>query len=128
MQEIKDRKFQFWFYRVSHGELLIRSPKSKENPKNIDIMFFDIRYIELPRFLDEIMLDEATNEEILYLNNKLGEPLKDRKVTIIVSRGIRYLIVASFFKVKENELDLFELPFEKLGLSIGVIEVDTDFR
>ncbi|NOV04838.1 hypothetical protein [Paenibacillus planticolens] len=93
MQEIKDRKFQFWFYRVSHGELLIRSPKSKENPKNIDIMFFDITYIELPRFLDEIMLDEATSEEILYY-----------------------------------ELDLFELPFEKLGLSIGVIEDDTDFR
>lgn len=115
----ENRKFQFWFYRVSHGELLIRSPKSKENPKNIDILFFDISYIELPRFLDEIILDDATNDEIIYVNNKIGEPSNDQKVTIIVSRGIRYLIVASFFKVKETELDLFEHPFEKLGLSLS---------
>ncbi|MDD9266159.1 hypothetical protein ACFPES_03840 [Paenibacillus sp. GCM10023248] len=112
-QGFKNKKFQFWFYRVSHGELLIRSPKNKENQKNIDILFFDIRYIELPRVLDEIVLDDATNEEINYVNNKLGEHITDQKVTIIVSKGIRYLIVASFSKVKENELDLFEHPFNE---------------
>jgi hypothetical protein len=118
MHVIKDRKFQFWFYRVNHGELLIRSPKSKENPKNIDIMFIAIRYIELPRLLDEISLEEATNEEILYVKSKLGdEPILNKEVTIIVSKGIRYLIVASYSKVIENELELFELPFEKIGFS-----------
>lgn len=119
MHEFKNRKFQVWFYRVSHGELLIRSPKSKENPKNIDILFYDISYIELPRFLDEIILATATKEEIIYVNSKLSEPLYNRKITIIVSKGIRYLIVASFLKVQENELDLFEHPFEKLGLSLN---------
>ncbi|NOU68785.1 hypothetical protein GC096_32700 [Paenibacillus sp. LMG 31461] len=114
----ENRKFQFWFYRVSHGELLIRSPKSKENLQNIDILFFDISYIELPRFLDEIILDDATNDEIIYVNNKIGEPSNDQEITIIVSKGIRYIIVASFLKVKETELDVFEHPFEKLGLSL----------
>lgn len=35
-----NRKFKFWFYQVSHGEAIIRSPKIDENKVydgNIDI-------------------------------------------------------------------------------------------
>jgi hypothetical protein len=33
-----DRRFQFWQYRVSHGELLVRSPKDAAHPRNVDLM------------------------------------------------------------------------------------------
>jgi hypothetical protein len=34
-----DRSFQVWAYSVSHGQLLIRSPKSEATPENIDLAF-----------------------------------------------------------------------------------------
>ena len=33
IKKFGDRNFQFWHYRVSHGELLIRSPKDANNFK-----------------------------------------------------------------------------------------------
>src|SRR5688572_21548763 len=33
VRERRDRSFQVWAYSVSHNQLLIRSPKSKETPR-----------------------------------------------------------------------------------------------
>jgi hypothetical protein len=43
------RKFQFWQYRVSHGEVLVRSPKDAAHPRNVDLMFVGVEYVDLPR-------------------------------------------------------------------------------
>lgn len=112
MESFSDRVFKFWHYHISHGELLIRSHKNASHDKNIDIMFFDVIYIELPRNLSNIKIEKATEEEILHVNQKMDKTIKPENITILVSNDKRYLIVASFMIVEENELDMFELPFD----------------
>ena len=34
----ENSEFQLWEFKVSHGSLLIRSPKGPETPKNIDLV------------------------------------------------------------------------------------------
>lgn len=114
-EKLKSRDFQLWYYRVSHGELLIRSPKDKENITNIDIMFFDVKYIELPRHLPNLTLEEAKYEDKIYLKEKTGHNYLKKDIVVINSNGNRHIIVATIYKIIENELDLFDLPFEKLG-------------
>ena len=56
MKDLKNRNFQLWEYHVSHGSLLIRSPKRGEDTKNIDIVFAGVEYMALPRHLKSVEL------------------------------------------------------------------------
>ena len=114
MKSFGDRKFQLWYYTVSHGELLIRSPKTPDNPKNIDIMFIDVIYSELPRYLYNLKIEETKSEDIIYLQERLNGPTKLGEVTVLSSNGKRYFVAASLIKIDENELDMFELPEESV--------------
>ena len=114
MKSFGDRKFQLWYYTVSHGELLIRSPKTPDNPKNIDIMFIDVIYSELPRYLYNLKIEETKSEDIIYLQERLNGPTKLGEVTVLLSNGKRYFVAASLIKIDENELDMFELPEESV--------------
>ena len=55
-------RFQLWGYTVSHGQLLLRSPKSDERPTQIDVLFKNVGFIQLPIALDglEIHLSKPT--------------------------------------------------------------------
>jgi hypothetical protein len=39
------RRFQLWEYRVSHGSLLVRSPKGPDATTNVDLVFDGVEYI-----------------------------------------------------------------------------------
>lgn len=108
----KDRSFQLWEYRVSHGSLLIRSPKKDGQRFNVDLKFFGVEYISVPRHLREIALSSATNEEMQYLERLLAKPIEKEKIFVFQSPAARYIVVAAGMKVDENELDIFESPFE----------------
>lgn len=113
IKSFESREFKFWHYNISHGELLIRSIKSSNNAKNIDIMFFDVIYVELPRNIPDLKIEEPKDEDILYIKEKVNKPVKLEDITILSSNDKRYLVVASIMKIIENELDMFELPFNK---------------
>jgi hypothetical protein len=40
-----DRYFQLWEYQVSHGMLLLRSPRSPEHQTNLDVLFHGVEYV-----------------------------------------------------------------------------------
>ncbi|MDQ0873890.1 hypothetical protein QFZ77_002549 [Paenibacillus sp. V4I3] len=81
-RDFEGRKFQLWHYKVSHGELLIRSPKNDKNYKNIDIMFFDVKYIEVPRFLPNIKIEEVNEDDISYVCDKLTKNVAKEDIYI----------------------------------------------
>lgn len=82
--EFADRKFKFWFYQVQHSEAIIRSTK--------------------------VDLDKATEEDMMYLEQKLGKNIPAKKIVVLVSEGKRYYIVTSIIKIMENDLDYGVLP------------------
>lgn len=46
--------FQLWEYRVSHGLMLIRSPSTPERECNIDIVFADVTFLQISRFMHNL--------------------------------------------------------------------------
>lgn len=108
---LKGRLFQFWEYRVSHGSLFLRSPKTKELGTNVDVMFKDVIYVALPRFLYEIDIVEPTTEEIRCVNDLISPPHEIINLYIILSRERRFSVAAASFRVETNDLEMMESAF-----------------
>jgi hypothetical protein len=114
-----DRLFQLWEYRVSHGELMIRSPKSPagtdgpERDTNVDIAFVGVKYLAVPCLLSGIRLKPPTDEEVNELKAIIGKSVTADNVWILSSSGKRFSVVGSRIWISENEMDIFESPFQK---------------
>jgi hypothetical protein len=109
---LRGRKFQLWEYKASHGSLLIRSPKHGDIQQNIDIKFFGVIYLAIPRHLNEIHIAEPNKDELEFLETKIGKKELQKKIYIIVSGEHRYSIVSEAYKIDSNELDIFDSPFD----------------
>ena len=113
-----DRIFQVWEYQISHGQLLIRSPKApatKTSPEaltNIDLVCLDVEYMALPRVLRGLELLPPTSDEIRHLEVLLGKAIDPNNIKILASEGKRFPVVAWKFSLWENDWDIFESPFE----------------
>jgi hypothetical protein len=106
------RKFQFWQYSVSHGELLVRSPKDAAHPRNADIMFAGVEYVDLPRFLADLEVDEPSDEDLARAEERLGKPVGRQSVVVLKSQGRHYLVVAAAAKAVASDMDIFDSPFK----------------
>lgn len=106
------RKFQFWQYSVSHGELLIRSPKDAAHPRNADIVFVGVEYVDLPRFLLDVEIREPADEDVARAEERLGKPVQRQSVVVLKSQGRHYLVVAGVAKAVETDMDIFDSPFK----------------
>ena len=109
-KRFNNRKFKFWFYHITHSEAIIRSERTEEFEKNIDIYFGDIQYMEMPAVLSELKLDNANEADIIYLAEKTGKAVRPKDVTVLLSGGRRYYIIASIIRIMENSLEPNELP------------------
>ena len=113
-----NRKFKVWEYQVSHGQLLIRSPKApatKTSPEfltNVDLVCLDVEYMAIPRVLRGVEILPPTSDEIRYLEALLGKTIDPGHVKILASEGKRFPIVALRVSLSENDWDIFESPFE----------------
>jgi len=113
-----DRTFKVWEYQVSHGQLLIRSPKSPSTEQsvelltNIDLVCLGVEYMAVSSFLRGLELLPATANELNELGDLLGKAIEPNSVRVLASGGKRFPIVASSFALSENDWDIFESPFE----------------
>jgi hypothetical protein len=108
--DFPDRRFQLWEYRVSHGGLLIRSPKGPNEVVNVDLVFDGVEFISCPRMMPGIRLDTAGADDILHVQNAGHEIGPADEVFVLVSRGFRHLVVASSLRMNEHDGDIFDSP------------------
>ena len=108
----KDR-FQYWHYQVSHGFLLIRSPKNESRLTNKDLVFSGVEYSELPSVLNGLKVEllDIGMHDFSKRVSFYPERFEDKSY-VITSGRFKYYILASHCKVIENHLDFFELPFD----------------
>ncbi|PTY02774.1 hypothetical protein DB347_22770 [Opitutaceae bacterium EW11] len=106
------RVFQTWEFRVSHGQLLIRSPKGKSDPTNQDVIFHGVEFMEIPRYFSGLEVADATEEETRKVAMKIPDRIKKVKVFVLISANQRSLVAAAAFKQSENELDIFVTSLE----------------
>ncbi len=101
-----NRPFTLYDYSVSHGLLLLRSDKRKGFDENIDIIFYDTRFIQIPAFLNDIDISKSENkEDILYPSLDKYFSRDENNLFKIISSEENFYIAASFVRVFENELD-----------------------
>ena len=103
-----ERKFQVWEYWISHSQLLLRSHKTVTHAQNIDIIFIDVKYIELPTFMTDLEVTAPSAEDYMKAEQAMGRPVPAERVFAILANGRRHLIVAGRMDVFENELELFQ--------------------
>src|SRR5262245_52183856 len=100
-----DRLFRVWDWSVSHCRLLIRSPRSGQDPteRNIDIAFYGVFYLELPESLHGISVVAPTPEDEAYLRAK-ATPGMHGRLFVLESSGRRLFVGAVQMEVTENDL------------------------
>jgi len=108
-----ERSFQVWEYWVSHSQLLVRSPAEISYPRNIDITFAGVQYMELPAIMPDLELVDPLPEEQLRATELVGRPVPIEQVFVLVTGGHRYLVVAGGMWVAENDLPFMESSLER---------------
>jgi uncharacterized protein YaiE (UPF0345 family) len=105
------RQIQVWEYHVSHGSLLIRSPAGPGVVKSIDIVFIGVEYLAVPRHLGEIVISEATADEMHKLEGILQKKLVSSRVWVLQGSRERFPVVAAALRIQEHAGDIFDSPF-----------------
>ena len=54
-----DRHFQIWKYGVSHAQLLLRSVKDAAHSTRIDVLFVNVKRLDLPTSLNGLRIERA---------------------------------------------------------------------
>lgn len=108
---MSDRRFQLWEYHVSHGNLLIRSPKGPQENADIDIVFNGVELVCCPRFMRGIELVSANESDIAMALTKIGEIEPEDHVFVLLSEGVRNIVVASSLRIAQHCSDIFDSPF-----------------
>src|SRR5438046_542324 len=101
-----ERYFTLFDIIISHGQLLLRSQKNNALP-NIDIIFFDTFYIQVPYSLYGIKILKQDDFSALPNYPEVKEYLNRSTKSLfeIQTRGGSFYIAASFFKAFENDFD-----------------------
>jgi hypothetical protein len=108
-----ERYFKIWCHFVTHNQLLLRSDKDLvPERQNIDLVFFDVRYQEIPTSLWGVSIEIATEEEGAYIQNKHSDNISPGlSVFAITTGGRRFFIVAGRLLVYSNDLNSLNTGF-----------------
>lgn len=107
-----DRRFRLWDYNVSHKQMLLRSPKSSDSEANVDIVMWDVEYLDLTTSLDGVKMAQASCEDLGRAERALGRTPDSSQVFCFLSGDRRFIVVAAGFKVLRNDLDIFDSSLE----------------
>ncbi|MDO1450200.1 hypothetical protein Q0590_28225 [Rhodocytophaga aerolata] len=113
---VSERYFTIFDFYISHGQFLLRSSKDSNYSENIDIIFYDTRYIQMATFLHGVSISKISNPGSV-IHESVINLLKnvDCYLFEISSNKESYFIVSTFVRVYENNLEFTET-------SLGVIE------
>lgn len=109
-----DRTFRVWDYRVSHDQLLLRSPKDA-GMRNMDVIFVGVEYLSLPSQLNGLEISPGTAHEILLAEQGCGKQLSAEHVFSVRTKAGKHVVAAASVRVFENDLDLFESSLESFA-------------
>jgi hypothetical protein len=101
-----ERMFSIYGYAMSHGLLLLRSGKSNEFPKTrVDVLFSDVRVLEIRAWLKGIAIEEVQDPQ--FLSGQNSKPMEmvepGIKVYALSSSNWRGFIVAGGVSFTEDE-------------------------
>ena len=112
----KNREFNIWEYHVSHGSLLLRSPKRENFDTNVDIIFAGVEYISGPTILGFLEFSKPTEAERSLVGKAINTRMNGCTLwawnTEWNTKSARLLIAGGWFKICENAYPIVSSPFE----------------
>jgi hypothetical protein len=102
------RSFVIFSYAASHGLLLLRSRKTKEFPTRIDILFQDVRAMELRSWFDGVTIEEV---DVAFLKDFDSNPAQmiepGNKVYAVKGHEWLGFIVGGIVSTREDDGEFF---------------------
>ena len=99
-----DRAFSFFSYTMSHGLLLLRSGKTNEQHTRIDILFSDVRAMEVRSWFTGIVIREVAPDHVANQPSKPGKIIEiGNRVYSLESSGWEGFVVAGIVNTCEDE-------------------------
>lgn len=68
----RHRKFEFWLYRVRGRRLLLRAPGKGGGETQIDLLFNNVRWINIPGRMNGVSVVEVSGRELSILEHASG--------------------------------------------------------
>lgn len=98
-------RFQWWSYTVSHGCLLLRRTKIDAQQTRIDVLFKDVKFVQLTTTCDnpEIVEDEAGDVPVAR-----GSVDPDDHIYVIRARDASGIVVAGSVHWEETDREYHE--------------------
>lgn len=105
-----DRTFSIFGYSMSHGLLLLRSGKSNEHANTrVDVLFQDVRALEIRAWFKGIRIEEAESPE--FLKDQRSKPAQmiepGNKIYSLNSSGWEGFVIAGLVQFIEDSGELF---------------------
>ena len=101
-----ERDFKLWDYRVSHAQLLLRSPMAPDRGTNVDVQFWGVEFVRLPTVLRGIRVRGADDPE--KERDALRHGFKYPGRIFLLDGQDEALVIAAGCRVLENTIDIFE--------------------
>ncbi len=104
-----ERVFQVWAFTVGMNRLLLRSTKSESDVTRIDVLFQNVKWIELPTRLDGLVVTKAGHRREVEIIEKTDlRPVEGTVFFDIASSGRTGFVVAGVVVEDEDEGEYFE--------------------
>jgi hypothetical protein len=98
-------RFQVWSYSTSHGQLLLRSPKSKDRPSQIDVLFKNVAAIHLPAVFDDIDIKIIQSAELMSQPQVGALQMSGREIFQVIGQNVDGYVVAGIVVANEGDLE-----------------------
>lgn len=100
------RKFSVFSYGISHGPLLLRSGKTDEHHNRIDVLFQDVRAMEIRSWFEGLEIDEVDRS---YLRDFPSNPIEmmeaGLRIYALSGNGWQGFVVGGILSVHEDDAD-----------------------
>jgi hypothetical protein len=99
-----DRRFQIWHYGVGLRQLLLRGTKGDAVATRIDILFQNVKFMQIPTTLQGLMVRDPTDEELdMIMSASKMLPDEDRRFFVLEGDNYRGFVVAGWVGQAEDE-------------------------
>lgn len=103
-----DRSFVIFSYSINHGLLLLRSKKAGKISTRLDVLFQDVRAMEIRSWFDGLKIEEVGAE---YLGKQGSAPVAlmetGNRVYRLIGDGWEGFILGGIVSFNEDEEDFF---------------------
>ena len=104
------RTFQLFSYAVTHGQLLLRSCKTAIDPTRVDVLFREVRAMELRSWFEGIEIVEEENAAFLATRPSRPVPMFDKEIRFyrLKGNGWEGFVVGGIVSYLEDDGDFFD--------------------